>query len=258
MNKWEFLGRLSELLSDLAAGEREEALQYYENYFADAGEEKEAEVLSDLGSPEQVAEQIKAGLGKTEAGMFTENGYREKLGPGNPPQVYRDRSRQNTGAGQQGKAGNAGYQNNDWNTQEDNGKKKKKDMSAGTIALIIVLTVLASPVIISAGAVVFSVIVGILCTVFAVALGLIVTAVVLFIVGIALLIGGFAKLFTGPFTGMLMLSGGCFLIGIELLMIILLILIFGKFFPWLVREMENAGRYLRKKLFSGKKKGAAI
>lgn len=256
MNKWEFLGRLSELLSDLAAGEREEALQYYENYFADAGAEKEAEVLSDLGSPEQVAEQIKAGLGKTEAGMFTENGYREKLEPGNPPQVYRDRSWQNAGAGQQEKTQNAGYQNNNWNTQKGNGKKK--DMSAGTIALIIVLTVLASPVIISAGAVVFSVIAGILCTVFAIVLGLIVTAVVLFIVGIALLLGGFAKLFTGPFTGMLMLSGGCFLIGIELLMIILLILIFGKFLPWLVRGMENIGRYMRKKLFPGKKKGVAI
>lgn len=88
MDKKEYLNRLQMQLDDLTNEERREALEYYEEYFADAGEENEDEVIRSLGEPEQVAEQIKAGLHKEEEGMFTENGYREKLENDNPPEVY--------------------------------------------------------------------------------------------------------------------------------------------------------------------------
>lgn len=88
MDKRIFLDRLQMQLSDLTMEERREALEYYEEYFADAGEENEEEVIASLGTPEQVAEQIKAGLHKEEEGMFTENGYREKIESDNPPEVY--------------------------------------------------------------------------------------------------------------------------------------------------------------------------
>ena len=88
MDKREFLDRLQMQLADLTSDERREALEYYEEYFADAGEENEADVLISLGSPEQVAEQIKAGLHKADEGMFTENGYREKVESDNPPEIY--------------------------------------------------------------------------------------------------------------------------------------------------------------------------
>ncbi len=88
LDKREFLDRLQMQLADLTSDERREALEYYEEYFADAGEENEADVLISLGSPEQVAEQIKAGLHKADEGMFTENGYREKVESDNPPEIY--------------------------------------------------------------------------------------------------------------------------------------------------------------------------
>ncbi|MCI8382284.1 MAG: DUF1700 domain-containing protein [Lachnospiraceae bacterium] len=88
MDKKEYLNRLQMQLEDLTNEERREALEYYEEYFADAGEENEDEVICSLGEPEQVAEQIKAGLHKEGEGMFTENGYREKLESDNPPEVY--------------------------------------------------------------------------------------------------------------------------------------------------------------------------
>ena len=62
MDKKEYLNRLQMQLEDLTNEERREALEYYEEYFADAGEENEDEVICSLGEPEQVAEQIKAGL----------------------------------------------------------------------------------------------------------------------------------------------------------------------------------------------------
>lgn len=62
MNKDTFLLQLGQLLYDIPNEERQEALEYYESYFQDAGEENEAHVLKELGSPQKIAESIKEGL----------------------------------------------------------------------------------------------------------------------------------------------------------------------------------------------------
>ncbi|MCI8522871.1 MAG: hypothetical protein HFI62_06660 [Lachnospiraceae bacterium] len=77
MDRAEFMSRLTASLSDVLPMEREEAIQYYNDYFDDAGEENEQGVLAALGSPEELAKSIKAGLldgGST--GEFTESGFR--------------------------------------------------------------------------------------------------------------------------------------------------------------------------------------
>lgn len=61
MTRDEFLQRLSAALGSLPEEEREAALEYYEEYFADAGPENEQDVLEELGSPEEAARQILAG-----------------------------------------------------------------------------------------------------------------------------------------------------------------------------------------------------
>lgn len=62
MNREIFMKELGRLLTDIPAREREEAIQYYEEYFNDAGPDREAGVLADLGSPAFVAQKIKEGL----------------------------------------------------------------------------------------------------------------------------------------------------------------------------------------------------
>ena len=62
MNRKEFLEKLAYLLQDIEDVERDEALQYYDNYFDEAGTENEIQVINDLGSPERIAAIIKAGL----------------------------------------------------------------------------------------------------------------------------------------------------------------------------------------------------
>ena len=49
MNREEFMAKLKALLGDIPADEREEALQYYEDYFDDAGADNEAEVIREPG-----------------------------------------------------------------------------------------------------------------------------------------------------------------------------------------------------------------
>ncbi len=76
MNRADFMKNLAELLADMAPAEREEAIQYYNDYFDDAGEENEQSVIESLGTPEQLAGTIKAGLfDGGSAGEFTEKGF---------------------------------------------------------------------------------------------------------------------------------------------------------------------------------------
>ena len=60
MNKKLFLDELHRLLSDLPPEERNQAIKYYEDYFEDAGPENEQAILKELGSPQELANQIKA------------------------------------------------------------------------------------------------------------------------------------------------------------------------------------------------------
>ena len=55
MNKDQYLRKLEYLLSDLPEEERREAMEYYVEYFEEAGPEREAEVMRELGTPETVA-----------------------------------------------------------------------------------------------------------------------------------------------------------------------------------------------------------
>ena len=60
MNRAGFMDQLQRLLADLPATEREEAIQYYNDYFDDAGAENEQSVIDSLGSPKAIADNIKA------------------------------------------------------------------------------------------------------------------------------------------------------------------------------------------------------
>jgi uncharacterized membrane protein len=60
MNKEEYLKALSHALKKIPEEEKADILQYYWEYFNDAGEEKEAEVIAELGPPKKLAAQLRA------------------------------------------------------------------------------------------------------------------------------------------------------------------------------------------------------
>ena len=61
MSRTEFMNQLKNLLWDIPECEREEALNYYEDYFDDAGVENEEQVIASLCGPAKVADIIKEG-----------------------------------------------------------------------------------------------------------------------------------------------------------------------------------------------------
>ncbi len=81
MNRAEYMKELAYLLQDVPDEEKEEALQYYEDYFDDAGVENEAQVISELGRPEKIAAIIREGARngyENQDAEYTEAGYRNE------------------------------------------------------------------------------------------------------------------------------------------------------------------------------------
>ena len=75
MNRVDFMNQLESLLQNIPSTEREEAIQYYNDYFDDAGKENEQEVIEALGNPARVAENIKRDLAVNGCG----EGYAQKV-----------------------------------------------------------------------------------------------------------------------------------------------------------------------------------
>ncbi|MCL2095656.1 MAG: DUF1700 domain-containing protein [Oscillospiraceae bacterium] len=62
MNKKEFLQKLRDDLTSLTEEERISALKYYDEYFSEAEEEKDNEIITELKSPEELADRIEEEL----------------------------------------------------------------------------------------------------------------------------------------------------------------------------------------------------
>ena len=55
MKRQQFMAELKQLLGDLPAEERDDALNYYEDYFNEAGPDNEQSLIMQLESPQKVA-----------------------------------------------------------------------------------------------------------------------------------------------------------------------------------------------------------
>lgn len=212
MNRTEFMKRLRELLSDISESEREEALNYYEDYFDDAGIENEQDVIAALGSPEKVAATIKEGLNDSngERGEFSETGF----------QGYSDSVKEEVGY---------------------HGRVKLSDRikSFGTpgLILILILTIFALPILAPS-------LVGIVSAVFGILAGAVSLLFALVIAGIALIIAGGAvfgaavpTLILEPAAGVLMFGCSFLILGIGILLTILGIWVVWKVLPPLIRQI---------------------
>ena len=101
MTKKEFMDQLARLLGGLSQSERQEALDYYNSYFDDAGPENEAAVIQELGSPGKVAAIIKADLADEgeDFGEYTEKGFQDTRSQeeGQMPEMFQKQDRRSRG-----------------------------------------------------------------------------------------------------------------------------------------------------------------
>ncbi len=254
MNRAEFMNRLKTLLIDVSPTEREEAIQYYNDYFDDAGVENEASVIASLGTPEELARTIRAGLNDGgNAGEFTESGYQrygetiknEVIRKDQPSDGQSSNDQYSGGQSPYGQSSNGQYsggQSPYGQTsygQNAGNRTQKKQMSGGTIALIVIAVILSSPVWIGLLGSLFGIAVGLIATLLCLFVAFLAVGVVLAAAGIALFIAGIAALFSTPLAGICLMGSGMICFAVGLVFIWLMVLVIAAAVPGLVRGIVS-------------------
>ena len=205
MNRIDFMRRLELLLSDLPENERREAVQYYNDYFNDAGVENEEEVLESLGTPEEVAGSIREGLREEarEKGEFSEKGFKQD--------------------GQKQEKKDAG--------DRYRAEGRKKGMSASAVALIVICCLVASPVLIPL-AITLIVVLAVLGAVFiSLVLVFLLIGVVCIVSGVIAFFGSLTELFLAPASAVMGIGMSLIAVGAGILLTMLLVFVISKIFP---------------------------
>lgn len=269
MNRYEFMRQLEMLLSDITPSERNEALQFYNDYFDDAGAENEQDVIKALGSPAKVAATIKADLTGNATGEFTETGYQDFHDKGQEIVKYgqNENGQDGSGQNQEGTYQGGTYQwnagqndSNQGNTYQNgqagsyqNMNSGKKGMSGGQIVLMVILCIFAAPILIPIAAVILVILVALAVTLFALFIGVVAVALAMVVVGIVLLVVGILKLFVAPFGGLCLAGTGLVCAGIGILFVILSVWVCVIAIPAVVKGIVNLCRIPFKK-----RRGAAV
>ncbi|HBA64116.1 MAG TPA: hypothetical protein DCZ20_09700 [Lachnospiraceae bacterium] len=214
MSRGEFMRQLEMLLQDISPEERQEALQYYRDYLDEAGEEQEAQVLSELGSPEKVAATIQAGLRgqDEESGEYRETGYADtRFEEKDSPQIRGCQRRQRstykgsyTYDEKRTYDGSTGY-------HPDYQKNSKKGSAVPKILLILAIIFIGLPILLPLGAAVLIIIFALLLGFAALVLGLAVGCVAVAVSGVVLFICGLVKLTASLPVGFMLMGGGLIL-----------------------------------------------
>lgn len=215
MSRTEYMRQLESLLQNIPDTEREEALQYYNEYFNDAGPENEQNVIEALGNPAKVAENIKKDIF---GNGYGENNY-QRVGADSravitypaDPQIENGNNRQSDAP----------------QTAQVVSPQKKEGMSTGMIVLIVILCILASPVILGAASAGIGVAAALIAAWFGLIIGFGATAAALILVLIALVAVGIISMFTHPFVGMCLIGAGLICGGVGLLFLMLTVAMAG-------------------------------
>lgn len=220
MNRAEFMEKLRELLSDISESEREEAINYYEDYFDDAGMENEQEVIAALSSPEKVAKTIKDGLNDVDAeqGEFSETGF---AGYGD---TVKD------------EVGYHGVQ------EKTKFTDRIKGLGTAGIVLILILAIFALPILGPVCIGILSTLFGILATVIAVVFAVAIAGVSLIIAGVAVFVAAFPTLIVSPAIGILLFGLALLLLGIGILLTIAGVWVAWKLVPAIIRGVVRLVR----------------
>lgn len=205
MTKQEFLEKLNNLLRDIPKTERDSAIQYYEEYFEEAGIGDYENIPEDMETPEEIAENIRAGLGN-EASMEEEYFKKEK----NAVQTVRTKGK----------------------------------MDSSKIILLIILAVFTSPVWGGVLLGLFGALVGMICALFGIVIAIVAVMVSFLFAGVVVAVVGAVKLVVSPVAGVTAMGVGILMFGLGLLLLLLVVWSFGVMIPavfkgiqWLVQRI---------------------
>lgn len=240
MNRMEFMAELERMLADIPEEERQAAVQYYADYFADAGEANEAEVIRELGSPEKVAGSIKADYYGTEfhESDYEHKDYMEKYGQRSDDGRNGRASDSRADAGQEKMAGRAG------NTAGDTEKSRPWTSNTLKIILIIAIAIVLWPVALGIAAAVLGIAAAVICFFGA----LVIAAAAVMIAGVVTVITGIFVAIAVPPTALVTVGIGILLFVLGMIATVGAVKLCVVVYPAMIRGFVN----LCRRLFYGK------
>lgn len=261
MDRAEFLNRLEAQLLDVPQAEREEALQYYEDYLNDAGDAGDFDILQELGTPEEVADSIRSGLGQDSSGVGERSYDSQSSRSGQAGENRQDSSRS-------GQAGDSGYfsengyvdrepqkeelqrvkqpahgdrSDADWQSTDSyaDGDSSAARRKQPPVWLWILLIVFAAPVVLPIGFGLLVAAISVLFALFITGIALLVCGIVCAGAGIWALIQAFTQIAVWPAAAMIGIGISLAAIGIGVLLTLLMGWLIGKVVPAGVRALCN-------------------
>ena len=261
MDRAEFLNRLEARLLDVPQAEREEALQYYEDYLNDAGDAGDFDILQELGTPEEVADSIRSGLGQDSSGVGERSYGSQSSRSGQAGENRQDSSRS-------GQAGDSGYfsengyvdrepqkeelqrvkqpahgdrSDADWQSTDSyaDGDSSAARRKQPPVWLWILLIVFAAPVVLPIAFGLLVAAISVLFALFITGIALLVCGIVCAGAGIWALIQAFTQIAAWPAAAMIGIGISLAAIGIGVLLTLLMGWLIGKEVPTGVRALCN-------------------
>lgn len=225
MNRNEFMTELAALLQDVPVEESREAMQYYNDYFDDAGEENEQSVIDELKSPSRVAATIKADLsgGGSAEGEYSETGYSDKRF-----------DKKDVPAGREGYS----YE----------GQEPPRTNRALKIILIIAIIVVGVPVIIPAAVGIAMTVITCVAAIFLFFIALVIASIAVVIAGISIFCIGIANLVPALAVGLALVGTGLLLAVIGTIATVATVRLCIIVFPGIIRGLV----WICRKPFQGK------
>lgn len=207
MNKQRFMEELEVLLSTIPQVEREEALGYYANYFEDAGEEKESEVLEELGTPEKVAKIIFDEIGQADIDEIDKTEVQEN-------------QKKNV------------IESTDATKVPKEKIETKRKMGKARKIIMICTSPIWAPILFAIWIVLISLIISMSVVAFSIAI----VVLVCVIVGIAAIVDGVIHMFIIPTYGLCLIGAGLVTVAVGILMLLLVLLLILVIIPGLSKS----------------------
>lgn len=205
MYKEGYLKKLEALLADIDNAEIAEALQYYTEYFEDS-EKDEAEVIKELGTPEEVAHSIREEMAEKEIIVNQKENYERFDSNGNP------KGEQGFTKAQGNSEDGSKQQNSYNNTNENN--------TTRTILIVLLAAFIGVPIGIPLLSGIFGVVIGIYATLLALVFAAAVCGIAFGICAILCFFFGIGKLFISPLVGIIIVGAAFTLVGLCFLSIL--------------------------------------
>jgi len=236
MNSNEFMKKLEYLLSDISEEDKADALAFYRDYLEEAGENAD-KAIEEFGSPERIAAIIRSELAGNlkEGGAFTDYGYEDERFRDPNYQVAQrlNLPEEKEGGWQRSPEGTSNTQNT--------GNQKSSPRTSGLLKFVlwVILIIVAAPALLGAGGIAFGLAAGFLGILVGVIAFLGTLTLALLLGGISLCGVGILAMLKLTSSGLLMLGAGIVIIGLGILSLMVSILFYGRFLPWLIRGIVD-------------------